>query len=323
MRILHVGHNDGSHIQNTVNVLPERGHRAQGLCFYWSKLQDYRSIKVYRKWQFLMFYIRFFYEAWEADIVHLWSVQVPLVVWFLKKINKPYFIEWTGSDIRNPGLMPEDYKPCEGESKELSEKRQSQFKDVLNIVSSPVLGEHLLNEYVYIPHRISFSKKLRVAHAPSSRQTKGTEYVLKAVEGLPVEFDLIENVSHAECLARIAMCDVFIDQFVWGEEGMAAKEAMSMGKPVLCWTNHSFPTAVINVAPYAIREKLLEYIDCPRRAVLDGYIAKRWLIKNDPADMLIQLYENEVKKHPYSRFLERRYRVNPELWFIDNYSSCL
>jgi glycosyltransferase involved in cell wall biosynthesis len=79
---------------------------------------------------------------------------------------------------------------------------------------------------------------LRVAHAPTNRDAKGTAIVLEALRDLPgVELDLIEGVSNAECLERKAQADVFIDQV--GPRalgyGTNALEAWSLGVPVISW----------------------------------------------------------------------------------------
>jgi len=79
---------------------------------------------------------------------------------------------------------------------------------------------------------------LRLAHAPTNRGRKGTDYIIEAVEnlctqGMDIELDLIEKVSHDESLKRMRACDVFIDQLNIGWYGVASVEAASMGKPII------------------------------------------------------------------------------------------
>lgn len=80
------------------------------------------------------------------------------------------------------------------------------------------------------------SERIRVAHAPTNRAIKSTELIIAAVEALaeryPIDFDLIERVSNAECLARKARADLFIDELTLGY-GLNALEAWSMGVPVI------------------------------------------------------------------------------------------
>ena len=81
------------------------------------------------------------------------------------------------------------------------------------------------------------SGTVRIVHAPTNRQVKSTAAFLDAVErlqadGFPVEFDLIERVSWAECLERKARADIFFDQVLLGY-GNNALEAWAMGIPVV------------------------------------------------------------------------------------------
>ena len=77
-----------------------------------------------------------------------------------------------------------------------------------------------------------------IVHAPTDRDVKGTSHVIAAVDalrgdGLPVRLDLVEGVSHAEALARMAAADVVVDQLVLGWYGGVSVEAMALGRPVV------------------------------------------------------------------------------------------
>ena len=83
-------------------------------------------------------------------------------------------------------------------------------------------------------------QKIVIAHAPSNTGKKGTrEFVIPAIEKLKrefdIEFNLIQNVSHKECIDLISRSDIFIDQMVAGYYGNAGLEAMTMGIPVLAY----------------------------------------------------------------------------------------
>src|SRR4030095_8235417 len=161
MRILHTGKNDGSHLTRTVKCLRKNGIDAIGISFYHSNIVDYGGIYKYKKIEFIKYYVRFFIEALKADLVHLWSFQVPFIVLFLKLIRKPFLIEWTGGDIRNPELMEYSYSSNEYVmgNKEKSLRNQRPFRKTINIVSSPILGSHLTNPIIrYVPHRIDLDE---------------------------------------------------------------------------------------------------------------------------------------------------------------------
>lgn len=89
---------------------------------------------------------------------------------------------------------------------------------------------------------------VRVASAPTNPPMKGTAYLVDAVErlqaeGLPVELDLIEGVTNAECIRRKASADIYFDQLPIFDEvhgcqhpggyGCNAIEAWGLGLPVI------------------------------------------------------------------------------------------
>jgi glycosyltransferase involved in cell wall biosynthesis len=82
--------------------------------------------------------------------------------------------------------------------------------------------------------------RLRILHAPNHPMIKGTDDLIKAIEllkreGLDIELNLLRGVPNNEIQSAMADADLVADQFVMGWYGMFAIEAMSMGKPVLCY----------------------------------------------------------------------------------------
>jgi glycosyltransferase involved in cell wall biosynthesis len=79
-----------------------------------------------------------------------------------------------------------------------------------------------------------------IVHAPNHRFTKGTDFLLAAVDrlrarGLAVDLQLIEGVPRAEALELYAHADIIADQFCGGAFGSFALEGMALGKPVLTY----------------------------------------------------------------------------------------
>lgn len=127
----------------------------------------------------------------------------------------------------------------------------------------------------------SSNKKLIVfAHAPSHRGVKGTNLIVEAVvalqnKGIKVELDLIEGVSNQEAVDRIRKCDVLIDQLYAGWYGGVAVEAMSLGKPVVCyireedlgWINSEMRSAIpiLRTSPDSVLQTLGEISDMPKK----------------------------------------------------------
>jgi hypothetical protein len=79
---------------------------------------------------------------------------------------------------------------------------------------------------------------LIIAHAPSSRATKGTDIILRALNDLGkrhpnLDVDLIEGVGHNEALRRLARADIVVEKCLGDGYGTTAIEAMALGKPVV------------------------------------------------------------------------------------------
>jgi len=85
--------------------------------------------------------------------------------------------------------------------------------------------------------RTSQGDRVKIAHAPTNRALKSTAALIAAVdrlrdEGYPVDLDIIENVTWAECLRRKATADIYFDQVVLGY-GCNALESWGMHQPVI------------------------------------------------------------------------------------------
>lgn len=80
-------------------------------------------------------------------------------------------------------------------------------------------------------------RPVRVVHAPSSREKKGTEHIVEACRKLPVELDVVEKVHNREALRRYAEADIVVDQLYRGWHGVFTIEAMALGKPVVTSLN--------------------------------------------------------------------------------------
>jgi len=81
---------------------------------------------------------------------------------------------------------------------------------------------------------------LRVVHIPSSPALKGTAHVESAVaelqgRGYPVELVMATGVPHRDVPALWASADVVVDQLNVGWYGVAAIEAMAIGRPAAAY----------------------------------------------------------------------------------------
>lgn len=97
-----------------------------------------------------------------------------------------------------------------------------------------------INRLAYIGVRQNWGKPLRIAHVPNHPHFKGTSYLEAVVQRLSeedfaIELLRAEGVTNDRVLEIYSEADIVADQFIAGFHGYAALEAMSLGKPVLCF----------------------------------------------------------------------------------------
>jgi len=152
-------------------------------------------------------------------------------------------------------------------------------------INHAIVGDHEMAEYVkdyfrfvhIIPQVIDLDKykppevfhkneKFKIVHAPTNAESKGTKYILAAIENLKTkydfEFELIQGLAHEEAKKRYAGSDLVIDAILCGCYGLLAIECMAMGKPVICWISDfmkdKYPDGlpIISANPDTIEEKI-------------------------------------------------------------------
>lgn len=204
---------------------------------------------------------------WVYDLTYIPFTNYPIEFSVLSKYKKPGVIQWCGSDIRNYKIdieiNPYFKKAYFNGEWGYKESDRDSFRCQWNFYKLGFIPLEFIGMGHYIDsmmfpktYRIfqllgieritpSFPKKtnkpLQIVHAPSNKGTKGSKYIIEAVNRLKfrhnIEFVLIENIPREKALHLISNCDIFIDQLIAGSHGSAAVEAMSMGKPVICYIN--------------------------------------------------------------------------------------
>lgn len=212
--------------------------------------------------------------ATRPDILHWYFGKDALPFGFdlalVKALNIPRVVEWQGSDIRIPEqeaaenpyfaqALLDTYEYRDVESKDNSLRRQRRFADAGFFSVAPVgmlqyVDKSIFPETYIIPQRLIVEdyapaypspdqQKPLIVHSPTAPVAKGTKAVLKAIEALKqrynFDFQLIQGMPRTEALQLMQRADIFLDQFVWGDRGMAALEAMAYGKPVICYIKPS------------------------------------------------------------------------------------
>ncbi|RPE13234.1 glycosyltransferase family 1 protein [Chitinophaga lutea] len=246
----------------------------------------YDSVKVF----FIIKYI-----LWADYVYWVWDSALPfqLDLKLIKLLKKPLLVEWMGSDIRIPELIfrhnefykkawQEDY-PYKDESQEKSYRIQKKFAAANAVPAlSPEMMLYLLpglfKQTFSVMQRIDFSalplayplpnkQKAVLVHTPSSHSAKGTKHIRETVSKLKETYELeyieITDVPREEVLKITATSDIFIDQIIFGNYGLAASEAMAMGKPVVCFLMDLMlevlpqDCPIINASPKSLYNKLV------------------------------------------------------------------
>lgn len=121
-------------------------------------------------------------------------------------------------------------------------------------------------------------KKIKIAHAPTNRAAKGSDFILKALKNLQkkyknIEVILIEKIPYDQALQMYREANLIIDQVLTGWYGGFGVEVMKMGKPLGVFIREEdlkfipkemakdLKDTIINLNPYNIEEELSKYIE--------------------------------------------------------------
>lgn len=266
------------------------------------------------------------------DIVHWYfghkALPYGLDIALLRLLGIPRLVEWQGSDIRDPQFEAQEnryyaeawengYEYRDFENSETARERQVEFARAGFACAAPVGMLQYVKKDVFprvytIPQRLMLSdytptfpdvrtKIPLLVHSPSAPITKGTAAVLKAVEALrsrcDFEFKLIQGVPRAEALELMTSADIFLDQFVLGDRGMAALEAMALGKPVVCYIKPSleplYPgSPIVNATQETLPTVLEQLIADPQRRHELGVKSRAYVEKlYEPRRLAAELLE--------------------------------
>lgn len=189
---------------------------------------------------------------------------------YLKKKNKKIVFFFVGDDVRwyqamkqefehygippinyaDPYVMSDQYR-----DNVLSYLRQAE-KHADIIFSHPIQSQLALRPY-YRNYVMIDLKKFRhhprqnkiplIIHAPTTKEGKGTKYVLEAVEklrkdGMEFEFKLLHGIPYQEIIKEYEACDMLIGQLLSPGGGKQERELLAMGKVVLTSVNYSYNT---------------------------------------------------------------------------------
>lgn len=161
----------------------------------------------------------------------------------------------------------------------------NRLETIAKYINHAIVGDHEMAEYVkdyfrfvhIIPQVIDLDKykppeqpvineKFKIVHAPTNAESKGTKYILAAIENLSekydFDFELIQGLPHEEAKKKYAAADLVIDAIHCGCYGLLAIECMALGKPVICWISDfmkdKYPEGlpIISANPDTIEEQI-------------------------------------------------------------------
>lgn len=212
--------------------------------------------------------------------------------------NNPYVVvkpEWTEEKINyNLGMLSQYIDHAIVQDYELEAYISDVYKHVHVI-------PHAIDLTQFKPSYSSLKKSPPlVVHIPSSRNMKGTEYVLAAVEelkryGLSFQFRLMEGLSNEAVKELFTKADIIIDQLRIGASGYVSSEAMALGKPVICFIRedlvHKYPNLpIVNANPDNLTIVLKDLIQHPGRWGKLGAEGRDYINKNHATTKVVNKY---------------------------------
>lgn len=174
-----------------------------------------------------------------------------------KKNNVRVFAELHGTEIRYIfNDVPLPFAPKDHIDPEEKLQRQKSLLYLFDKSDGIIL--HSEGQYPYLPQPLSVpvyivplrvditglkpqyetgNERLRIVHAPTDRRFKGTEHILKSLENVKEDFELVlvEGKSAEEAREIYRTADIIIDQISGGSYGVFSIEAMALGKPVIAY----------------------------------------------------------------------------------------
>lgn len=244
----------------------------------------------------------------------------------LKKHGKKMVMHYWGDDIRQKSIA-EARNRFMWESPTADEEAvRTRIRQVSGYIGTALVGNHDLAAYIdsyfervvvirtavelkeYVPTFPSVGNKRPpvIVHAPSDKNIKGTEFVVKAVDRLKreraLEFVLVHGVHHRQAREIYRGADIVVDQLRGGNYGVFAVECMALGKPVIGYirddTRGTFPEElpIVSANPETIYEQLKYLLENPELRHDLGIRGRQYVEKHHDslviAQQLVDLYKS-------------------------------
>lgn len=252
-----------------------------------------------------------------------YNLDLPILKLFRKKI----VMEYWGSDIRQYSIaknylffnrLAELQAICSLKNENRIRKKIERIAKYCDIT---IVGDYSLLPYstkslvvkqaidlIKFPYIYNKNKngKIKIVHAPSNADKKGTKYVISTIEQIKNEFDnidfiLVENKTNEEALDIYKEADIIIDQLFSESHGVFAIECMSLGKPVLCRIHEEFIKCysglpILSTDPNNLYDNLKLLIENPELRREFGKNGRKYVEEvhdsKKIAKQLLELYES-------------------------------
>jgi glycosyltransferase involved in cell wall biosynthesis len=311
MRILHTPTNVGGHPIGLARAEREMGLQSEVVVLEPNPFGFEVDRSLYRPgvppWRTAPERVRFLAEVVRRyDVIHFnfgttllpgWGLPVALdELPLLRRLGKIVVATFQGDDAR-----PGDHQsalPPPGERAGIDRRRRHGRERMLRYAHRVLYLNPDLRQWLPGAHFCAYASfdpwsvtpvpprvegQLTILHAPSNRAAKGTADVLAAIDeirvrGYDVRLDLVEGVTREEALARCAAADIAIDQVKIGWYGGFAVEAMSLGKPALCYIQEDEPgdnpfgdaLGLVRTTAATLADDLIGLIESPDRRLAAG-----------------------------------------------------
>jgi glycosyltransferase involved in cell wall biosynthesis len=191
--------------------------------------------------------------------------------------------------------------------------------DLFRVVPDAVLVQQAIDLSAWAPRPIPLGsggdRAIRIAHAPSMRRKKGTEFVERSVAelramGYPVELVLIENVPHGEVRSLYEACDIGVDQVLYGWYGKVSIELMALRKPVVCfidprWAHYRVDMPIVSADPRHLTARLRELVESAELRAELGRRGRAYVKKHHDVstivDQCVDLYAQSLTTRSLTR----------------------
>jgi glycosyltransferase involved in cell wall biosynthesis len=338
VRILHTPTNTGGHPIGLSLAERELGYDSEVVTFDPNRFAFEVDRSIYREgappWRTVPDRLRFLAEAvgrydvfhfnFGSTILPIWAHPIPLdELPLLRRLGKTIIATFQGDDARPPAYWSAPPPEAQWRGVELrrrhARERLTRYAHRVYYLNPDqrrwLPGASFCAYASFDPHSVTATPPrdegpLTIVHAPSHRGTKGTAEILAAIDELhagddTIRLDLVENTSREETLARVAAADIAIDQVKVGWYGGFAVEAMSLGKPTLCYIEDEVPgdnpfgdeLALVRTSAGTLARDLRRLLDdheARRRAGVEGRaFVERW---HDPRAIARRVLDGLVER---------------------------